>query len=351
MKIAFAAEIDMRRINGVSVSVHNMALALLDLGHDVAILSTKYDATLDANEPLVRDIASQNITAFDVVVLAGCYSPKLWKLAAKCVSNGVPYIITPHGNLARDSWRRAWYKKLLVLPILYFFYFPFSAAIHFLDREEAEGSWRMRQQKKIFVPNVQVATALHRQSRRPVVGFLGRMDVHHKGLDILLDAIELAAAELRAQNFSIELVGQDYRGGLDWILNRMRRLNIDDLVDVLPPKHGQEKNEWLNDISVFVHPSRYEGQPQAVFEAIIGGAFPVISDQCHMRLILDDLDFGIVVEAKPAAVAEALCVAIRDGRQLEEGAVEAFAGKYDREVVAAEFVRQLNEIVTVTANR
>lgn len=118
------------------------------------------------------------------------------------------------------------------------------------------------------------------------VGLIGGFDARYKGQDILLNAISLLEEDIR-KNIKICLIG---KGDYAWVLNFAENLNLKDNIEYIGPlEAGNQINEFLKTLSLYVQPSLTEGMPRATIEAMamgcpvigsnVGGLPDIISDE------------------------------------------------------------------------
>ncbi|HUH52332.1 MAG TPA: glycosyltransferase family 4 protein [Flavobacterium sp.] len=104
------------------------------------------------------------------------------------------------------------------------------------------------------------------------IGLIGGFDARYKGQDILLNAISLLEEDIR-KNIKISLIG---KGDHTWVLNFAENLNLKDNIEYIGPlEAGNQINEFLKTLSLYVQPSLTEGMPRATIEAMAAGC-PVI---------------------------------------------------------------------------
>lgn len=140
--------------------------------------------------------------------------------------------------------------------------------------------------------------AAHRGRLFLAVGRLHRQ----KAYDVLLEAFARIAAEL--PDWRLAALGEgEQRGALE---AQAARLGLAERVDWL----GQVADPWpwLRAAEVFVLPSRYEGTPNALLEAMSCGLAPIVSDATAGALdFVSDEVSGLVVPVEdPAALAAAM---------------------------------------------
>ena len=170
----------------------------------------------------------------------------------------------------------------------------------------------------------QVKCGLGLPSNCRIVGTVGRMTVQ-KGHELLLEAF----AELKGgRELRLLLVGDGPRR--PWLEQRTRELGLQDRVcfagfrrDIYP---------LLRAMDIFVLPSRWEGLPGAVIEAMATGRPVVASDLPPLREIVSSPEIGILVRpGEKSQLREALADLLEDrgaseemGRRAREYALSRF---------------------------
>lgn len=123
--------------------------------------------------------------------------------------------------------------------------------------------------KLAFVPNPLSVPQDGETPRRPIVLAVGRLH-HQKGFDVLLDAF----AEAALQGWRLAVVGD---GGLRQpLMDQAAGLGISDRVDWMG--RVDDPMPLYREASVFALPSRYEGTPNALLEAMASGCACIVSD-------------------------------------------------------------------------
>jgi len=148
-----------------------------------------------------------------------------------------------------------------------------------------------------------------RNSRQPGRRFLaaGRL-VPQKGFDVLIDAFAQGAQP----DDRLVIVGEGpERARLE---RRIRRLNLQSCTQL--PGHCHAVETYLACSDILVLPSRYEGLPAVVVEAMAASLAIIATDCCaSMRDLVEDSYPGVVV---PSGSAGALSVAIAVARPLSD---------------------------------
>ena len=146
------------------------------------------------------------------------------------------------------------------------------------------------------VPDLKVSTDGFRSRSRPTIGAVGRLE-RQKGFDVLIRALP------RLSGAHAVLVGDGAeRGALESLATEV---GVAERVHCVGWAEGPE--EHLRSFDVFAFPSRLEGFPLAVLEAMLAELPVVASDVGSVAEAVIDGETGILVPAEdPDALAEAL---------------------------------------------
>jgi len=115
------------------------------------------------------------------------------------------------------------------------------------------------------------------------LSFDGRLHIHNKGLDSLLMAMKEVDGKL-----SIAGKGRDR----DKLMQDVSKLGLEKKVEIKGYITDKEKEIFFGNSSVFILPSRYEGQGIVVLEAAACGKPVIVSDIPELRYAVD-AGFGI----------------------------------------------------------
>lgn len=134
--------------------------------------------------------------------------------------------------------------------------------------------------------------------------FVGRV-VYQKGLDLLLDAL----AGFEAQDWSLTIGGDGPR--LESLRQQAAALGLGERVEFCGWLDRQELVERLAAANLFVHPSRHEGMPNAVLEAMASG-LPVLASQIAGNEELVTPDCGMLVPSENVPALKAALHALAE---------------------------------------
>jgi glycosyltransferase involved in cell wall biosynthesis len=173
--------------------------------------------------------------------------------------------------------------------------------------------------------------------------WMGRFDVEHKGIDLLVRGVASLPAPQRPQ---LRLHGPDSRNrGKAAVRALVAELALEPWVTVLDPVYGREKWETLAHAAGFAYPSRWEGFGNSVAEAAAIGV-PTIVTPYYLGRFLADRDAALLVEATPAGLAAGLRALTDAGAaQVGQNARKTVEEHITWERVGAAWLRQARELV------
>jgi len=256
----------------------------------------------------------------DLVHFHGVYVPFETALARKLVKRGWPYIVSPHGGLGRLRQERKRWKKLIGNRLFFDAFIRSAAAVH-ASQEEEERSIQGRYPgvRTFVLANAVPADVISEWealrakqpspsiSRPLTVGFVGRLAVHTKGIDLLLTALRLLEEDCPEVDVRLILVGSYFtRQDETSIRELVACLKNPERVSVVGPLPEKEKWEALAGFDLFIHTSRYEGMPAAVLEAMAFRKPCILTPGTNLQDVLRTCDGGWACEDSPEAIKEAL---------------------------------------------
>jgi glycosyltransferase involved in cell wall biosynthesis len=167
-----------------------------------------------------------------------------------------------------------------------------------------------------------------------VVGSVGRL-VPQKGYDTLLAAIPAVLAECPRARFVLVGAGAQREA----LVEQARALGVADALTLTGAR--PDVAELLRTFDLFVSPSRYEGLPTVVLEAIASGA-PVVATRVsgNSELIEDGVSGLLVPPEDPPALAQAI-LRMANGAapaaEMAARALERAQASYSLDSVAARY--------------
>ncbi|MFD1385937.1 glycosyltransferase [Oceanobacillus oncorhynchi subsp. oncorhynchi] len=98
-----------------------------------------------------------------------------------------------------------------------------------------------------------------------IIGTIGGIDVKHKGQDSVIKAIGVLKRQGKLQNLEYQLVGG---GGGEYLKKVAKENNVIEHIKFLGTMQHTEIFQWLDSIDLYIQPSKQEGLPRALIEAM-----------------------------------------------------------------------------------
>jgi len=379
MKILHVGPIERSRAaGGPNQSIRGLAAALAEIGLDVGLLPSVPlpPDTLNETIPGVhlfegpgrrhlnpwfisRDWVSRIQREFgtpDIVNFHSTYIPFQTALAHRCRQLGWPYIITPRGGMTYLAQSNKQPKKILGNLTFFRSYVKHATAVHALSAGEARQIQGQFKVKKLFiVPNAVPDELFEAPKRLPpadlgefkdncnlMLGFVGRIDVYIKGLDLLLEALSRVNSQQKDAACKLIVIGPfATRRDEKCVSLTIKRLGLERIVKLVGPKYEQDKWRHFLAFDVCAQTSRTEGMPMAVLEAMALGRPCLVTPGTNIGDVVRE-GGGWVCEPESKSIAETI-KSIYDNRD----ALKAL-GQQSRQIVQTRFTRhkiarQLNE--------
>ena len=164
----------------------------------------------------------------------------------------------------------------------------------------------------------------------PYLLYFGRIDIHTKGLDVLLAAFARIAAE--HPQLELKMAGRGSAEQLAKVHQLIRREGVEGRVELMGGVDEAKKCELLRRALLVCMPSRYEGWGIVAVEAAAMGKAVIGTDISGLRDAIRDGETGLLVPAADAAALEAgmrSLLADEEGRQRLGGRGREWARRFD----------------------
>lgn len=287
----------------------------------------------------------------DIVLLHSMFDiPKSVLITKRIIKSNKPFILVPHGCLSKEAINKKRTKKLLALKLFYRKQIRKSYAIQYLSDGERDSSV-IKGKRILVLPN-----GIARSSEKIIVPkankrivFLGRKDVYHKGIDLLLDAISIVKNDLIANRAKVYFYGTDHDNGNKLIDNVIAKEQLTDVVENCKPVFGKEKEDVFFESDAFVLTSRYEGQPTTILEAMSFGLPVIVSRGTNFVPEVSKYNCGLVCENNSNSIADALKVFVRTDhdsmRNWSSNSIKLVSDKYNWKKVEFNAIEEYKRII------
>lgn len=242
--------------------------------------------------------------------LHGGWIPVYYSLSEFLKKHQRRFVITPHGAYNTIAMNKnKWVKKI---------YFRFcekkvignASKIHCIGESEVEGLQSIFPTDKTVLITYgfdKIVNSFPEKVHDSTIlfGFIGRLDIFTKGLDILMDSFSDFIKEI--PDAKLWIIGDSNEK--HQLQQKIKDLQLEKKVELLGSKFGDEKNSLLNQMDVFVHPSRNEGLPVSVIEAANFGKPCIVTKNTNIGYLIDEYVAGITI---PYPDRELLLQAMRE---------------------------------------
>ena len=268
----------------------------------------------------------------DIVHFHFAYNCFQTSLARLLIKEGIPYISTPRGSLTYIAQRIKWYKKVVANKIYYNSFIKNADAIHALNHSELVQAKELFQTKNVIeIPNGiedEVINSFEslmpedlshfRKEGKILLGFVGRVYVFHKGLDLLLNSLGMIKRNSEKFPFQLFIVGP-YKTNKDKkAMDKLLKDNnlIDDVL-MVGPKYDEDKLRYFLACDVFVHTSRFEGMPMSLLEAMATGRPAMASEGTNIAEVVRKAGGWICGETSEQ-ICNTLMQVVQDASKIKE---------------------------------
>lgn len=320
-KIIHIADFDNIKKTGIGEVVLSLKKTQEDLGNEVFIFNIRRPSqALDQNQYYISSFKVFKQYLFqikpDVIIFHSLYKLNYF-IYFLYLKNKYPYLIQPHGGMTNESLKKGKYKKRICNFLILNKFIGSAKGIIFLNKNEQKenyfgninsnyvlipnGIWSLNKEKKTF-------------SEEITLGFLARIDIFQKGLDILLDAILILSQDKSklTNAFKLKIWGYGLDQDVEYLNNRIKSDGLGDLVSYEGPVFDDDKDEAYSMIDISILTSRIEGMPMGILEALSFGCPCLITKETNMADTIIKGHCGWITDLDASSIAQKIQVAISD---------------------------------------
>lgn len=299
------------KMNGVNKVVYNIATKQAENNFPVEVWGISENTDINYPERLFttkvfkrnrnpfsipKDLKKEILKSDSSTVfhLHGGWIPVFSSLGKFLHKNQRKYVITPHGAYNVAAMEKSKFRKNVYFNLFEKKFIKNASKIHCIGESEVDGLQTIfPNTKSVLIPygfeNLKEDFQINSDKKEIIFGFVGRLDIHTKGLDLLVESF--SSFSKINPNSKFWIIGDSNEK------NELQKLidfhKISDKIELLGSKFGEEKNDLLKKMDVFVHPSRNEGLPVSVIEAANFAKPCIVTKNTNIGYLIEKYNAGI----------------------------------------------------------
>ncbi len=328
---------------GVIKAVHGLAAGLVGTGLDVTVLCENaedsihtspagYTVRCFANEQYNRAFSKlspgirQFIAAADypvVALLNGIFNPSVYRMSRELRKARIPYVVAPHDPYHPEIFRRRRLVKTVYWHLFESKLLKQARCVQVLDLRHTEWLRRLG----IATPVIECQNGFFLEDLNAIpeptwddhdntsLLFLGRLDTHNKGLDLLIEAFKGISDQHPDTRLTIQ--GPDW-GDRQRVLDMIEAGGLQSKINLEGPDYNTRSTVIIARHDIFCLPSRFEGFGLSALEAMLAGRVLLVTDIAGIAPHVRNSDCGVVVEPSAAGVRRGIAQLLERRAQWRE---------------------------------
>ena len=284
----------------------------------------------------------------DVAIIHSFYHAEYIEVARALVKKKIPFYIEPHGSFGHHAMNKSKIKKIIANLTVFRQQIKQSCGYIFTNKAEQEDSV-YRTDNDLIIPNGVLPDIVKGSStksiatcKNPILYFLGRFDIHHKGLDFLFDALDILEGEGKCLSIRIYGIGNEKQNCfVNRRIKKYRNMHVLNCGII----YGAEKKVALESCNILLLTSRYEGSPMTVLDGFSYGNPCIVTPGTNVSEEAVENDIGWKTELDADSIAKTIIQAIEmyknDSRGYYERCKKYVLEKYSWDRIAQYSIKKL----------
>lgn len=247
----------------------------------------------------------------DIAIIHGFFYLEFSNVSNELAKNKIPYFIEPHGSFVVEALKKGRIKKYIANRTIFRRLINNAYGYIYLSEEERDNSYYKTEHDLIIPNGISASDDCYEGIHSDSLYFIGRYDICHKGLDILLDSLEIL--DRKRLDIQIDFYGDGKEKDVKYI---ERRISMFKYVKCFNkgPIYGTEKNKIILSHGIMLLTSRFEGFPMTVLEAWQMGNPCIVTPQTNITAIVRKEKLGWVTELNSDSIADTIIQALDEYR-------------------------------------
>ena len=282
----------------------------------------------------------------DIVVFQSLYIKEFIGIYKKLKINKIPYTIIPRCSMTSEAQRRKKLKKFIGNLLFYNKFIKNAAFIHFLTPNEKEQRKKFKIKNSVVIGNgtetKKIKYSVKNRNEYKVI-YIGRYDIYHKGLDVLLEAIHTGKEYFETNNIHFYLYGSDFENNLMLLQKKKENLDLQKVLSISNAVFGAEKEKKLLDADIFIQTSRLEGHPTGVIEAISYGIPVITTPGTNLYDDVKKYNIGFIAELNSNDICSAIIKSYeskKEFKKISENAINYANKNFNWNSISKEILKQ-----------
>lgn len=251
----------------------------------------------------------------DIAIFHSFFHTEFAILGRVLKKKGIPFFIEPHGSFGKQAMKKSALKKQIANHTIFrFLIHDAKGFIYTIDAERNDAVYESR--TDTVIPNGVNSEVILSSSEKdldkiscPIFYFLGRYDIHHKGLDYLLDALSILDTQNEVVTVRLYGIGNEEQN--KYINDRISKFsNVD--VREMGTIYGDEKKQALENVNILLLTSRYEGSPMTILDGFCYGNPCLVTPGTNVADEAINNGVGWKTELDPTSIADCILKAKKD---------------------------------------